>query len=570
MSVPDHKTTSIMRRKAEELFESNPAKTVIPASEIEVLKLVQELEVHQIELEMQNEELLRSHAAARFANDRYVELYDFAPVGYFTLSHGGRIIELNLLGAKMLGKERSFLKNSNFASFISESKKTLFNEFYDKLFVSQVKENCEIEIVSGSSIIPVLLTGIIAENREQCLITMTDISEFKKQEAENLKLQELFNQAQKMESVGRLAGGVAHDFNNMLSVILGQTQLALMDIEDKNPYKHTFEQISLAAMRSADLTRQLLAFARKQVCAPKIIDFNSTIESMLKLLRRLIGEDVDLKWLPENSNLQVKIDPTQVDQILTNLLVNARDVLDGEGEITVSTGFTCLTAVDCINQPDMVAGEFVSLVVSDNGSGMTKDVIEHIFDPFFTTKEVGKGTGLGLASVYGIVKQNKGHIHVSSEPGKGTTFTIYLPCCQLLNQDNEQINRETIKIPGGPETILVVEDEPDVLEISKSMLQSLGYTILTALTPEEGIDTYKQNEGKIQLVLTDVILPHINGRELAKHLQNLSPSLKILFMSGYTADYIDNHGFLDENIFFLPKPFTSKELGYKVRDVLDS
>ena len=313
-----------------------------------------------------------------------------------------------------------------------------------------------------------------------------DITERKRAEEEKDKLQAQLLQAQKMESVGRLAGGVAHDFNNMLSAILGHAELAMMRCTPSEPIHAHLKVIEDSAHRSADLTRQLLAFARKQTVAPKVLDINDTVSGMLKMLLRLIGEDIDLVWMPGAGLWQVKIDPSQIDQLLANLCVNARDAIAGVGKVTIETENIAFDEAYCAVHPGFACGEYVMLAVSDDGCGMDKEVLDHIFEPFFTTKEVGKGTGLGLATVYGIVKQNEGFINVYSEPDKGTTFKIYLP--RFVGEAMEPTAESTAETPKGHgETVLLVEDEPVILDVSREMLEQLGYTVLIAGTPGEAL-----------------------------------------------------------------------------------
>jgi two-component system, cell cycle sensor histidine kinase and response regulator CckA len=385
---------------------------------------------------------------------------------------------------------------------------------------------------------------------------------------EKLSLEAQFQQAQKMESIGRLAGGVAHDFNNMLSVIIGYTELAIRQTDPTQPFFTNLQQIRKAAQRSIDLTRQLLAFARKQTIAPQILDLNETVESMLKILRRLIGEDINLAWLPAKNSWPVKVDPSQIDQILANLCVNARDAIIGVGKVTIETGTVAFDEAYCANHMDCVPGEYVLLAVSDDGCGMNKEVLDKLFEPFFTTKETGKGTGLGLATVYGIVKQNKGFINVYSEHGHGTTFKIYLP---RYKGKGEQMQKEDPeKLVHGQETILLVEDEPAILDMTMTMLQQLGYTVLAASMPGEAMLMAEAHKGEIHILLTDVVMPEMTGRDLAKNLLSLYPHLKSLFMSGYTANVIAHHGVLDEGVNFIQKPFSIQALAAKVREVLDS
>jgi two-component system, cell cycle sensor histidine kinase and response regulator CckA len=377
---------------------------------------------------------------------------------------------------------------------------------------------------------------------------------------ERKKLEENFHQAQKMESVGRLAGGVAHDFNNMLSVILGHTELALDNMAPNDPLYDDLKAILNAAKRSTDITQQLLAFARKQTIAPKVIDLNETIEGMVKMLRRLIGEDIDLAWLPGTVIWPVRMDPSQIDQVLANLCVNARDAIAGVGKLTIETGTTTFDTAYCADHAGSTPGNYVLLTVSDDGCGMDRQTLDKLFEPFFTTKDVGKGTGLGLATVYGIVKQNQGFINVYSEPGQGTTFRIYFPAHETVKTQTVPEQIAAIPRAQGKETILLVEDEPTILQMTTLMLERLGYTVLAANTPGEALDLARQHAGGINLLMTDVVMPEMNGRDLATNLQSFNPSLRSLFMSGYTANVIAHHGVLDEGVHFLQKPFSKKDL----------
>ncbi|OQW98534.1 MAG: hypothetical protein BWK74_04340 [Desulfobacteraceae bacterium A6] len=384
---------------------------------------------------------------------------------------------------------------------------------------------------------------------------------------ERITLEEQLRQAQKMESVGRLAGGVAHDFNNMLQAIMGYAELALLKIRTGSPADANLVQIKQAAQRSADLVRQLLAFARKQTMRPKVLDLNDTMPGMLKILQQLIGENIKLVWKPGREIRPVKIDPAQIDQILANLLVNARDSISGAGMVTIETGNVLLDEAYCRVNPDFVPGKYSLIAVSDTGSGMDKETVAHIFEPFFTTKEVGSGTGLGLSTVYGIVKQNGGFINVYSEPGHGTTFKIYLPCCQGQAETDNAVQEQIT--PGGTETVLVVEDEKMLLEFVGSTLKEQGYTVLSAGTPADALAIAREYKSPIHLLITDVVMPEMNGLELKEAIGILRPDIKTLYMSGYTVNVIAHRGVLDEGTAFLQKPFSIGALAVKVRQVIE-
>ncbi|MFO8048437.1 MAG: PAS domain S-box protein, partial [Desulfosudaceae bacterium] len=387
---------------------------------------------------------------------------------------------------------------------------------------------------------------------------------------EHLRITAQLQQAQKMESVGRLAGGVAHDYNNMLSVILGYTELALDKVDPSEPVYANLSEIFKAARRSSEITRQLLAFARKQTVSPKILDLNQTVEGMLRMLRRLIGEDIELIWLPDSKLWPIKFDPSQVEQILVNLCVNARDAIGGVGKMTIETHPVTFDEDYCARQPGFLPGNFVMLVVSDDGCGMDNQTRENIFEPFFTTKDVNQGTGLGLAMVYGIVKQNNGFISVYSEPRRGTTFKIYLPC-QYETEEEQRPSEPRQQIPTSQgEMVLLVEDESSIREMGQLMLEDLGYRVLSAGTPGEAIRLAEKHPREIHLLLTDVVMPEMNGRDLASQLHSFYPGIKTIFMSGYTADVIAHRGVLEEGVNFLQKPFAMRELGLIVREILDA
>lgn len=408
------------------------------------------------------------------------------------------------------------------------------------------------------------------ESRPAILIFLTDVTERKWAEDEKNKLEGHLIQAQKMEAIGRLAGGVAHDFNNMLTAILGHTELAMMKTDPNHSLYEDLVEINNAAERSTALTRQLLSFARKQTAVPKVINLNETVGAILNILIRLIGENIELIWRPGPELDKIIIDPGQIDQILTNLLVNARDAIAGDsGRISIETANVFFDELYCSAYLDALPGEYVMLSVCDNGCGMGKDTKANIFEPFFTTKESGKGTGLGLATVYGIVKQNDGFINVYSEPGEGTSFKIYFRKYSE-NGDEESPEKSAYEVIKGSETILLVEDEKVILDLGKSVLERFGYHILPANNPIEAIRIAESYEGEIHLLMTDVVMPDMNGLDLANRLSSMKPNIKIVFLSGYTADIISQNGLLKDGVNLIQKPFTSKDLALKAREALDS
>jgi PAS domain S-box-containing protein len=737
------KDAADLRQKAEALAREQAARTPEDSAALspeEIRKTLHELRVHQIELEMQNEELRTAQTEIEAGRARYFDLYDLAPVGYATVSEKGLILEANLTAATLLSVNRGALVKQPISRFILKEDEDIYYLHRKKLFETGEPQECELRLVKpdgarfwahltattaqaedgapvcrcvlsdittrklaeeslvrqqrsiklSSLIANVFLTssmdevfadvldvllkaldsrfgyfgyideagdlvcpsmtrdvwdqcqvaeksivfpravwgglwgrslmekqtlianenlrvpeghvalenalatpivhhdnligqfvvankaggydkedrGLLESAAAQTAPILFAIQEEARQKTAHEKLEEQLRQAQKMESVGRLAGGVAHDFNNMLGVILGNVELVLDRIGPDDPLHADLGEIQKAAQRSVVLTRQLLTFARKQTIAPKVLDLNNTVEGMLRMLRRLIGEDIALDWKPGQGLWPVKMDPAQIDQMLVNLCVNARDAIAGVGKITVETRNTVLDEEYCAQQAGFTPGEYVMLIVNDDGCGMDSKTLLLLFEPFFTTKEMGKGTGLGLASVYGAVKQNNGFINVYSELGRGTTFTIYLPRHAAQTEPlPKQVPVQTV--PCGHETILLVEDELAILKMTTIMLEHLGYTVLAASCPAEAIRLAGEQASRIDLIMTDMIMPEMNGCDLAKNISSFCPDLKRLFMSGYTADIIAQQGVLDEGEHFIPKPFSLKDLGGKLHEVLE-
>ncbi|MGH9356469.1 MAG: ATP-binding protein, partial [Terriglobia bacterium] len=376
--------------------------------------------------------------------------------------------------------------------------------------------------------------------------------------------------AQKNEAVGRLAGGVAHDFNNLVTVISGYSDLLLMGLPKGDPLRRNAEEVKKAGDRAASLTRQLLAFSRRQVLNPQILDLNAVISNIGGMLLRLIGEDIDLLNVLHPGVWPVKADPGQIEQVLVNLAVNARDAMPGGGKVTLETANVTLgSAQGMRHEPPMPPGHYVMIAVSDTGIGMDRETQNHIFEPFFTTKEEGKGTGLGLATVYGIVKQSGGYIWIYSEAGQGTTFKVFLPRTQEAVAE-ALVPGAKASPKGGTETVLVAEDEIAVRSLVRSVLESSGYTVLDGDCGDAALQIARDYRGRIRLLLTDVIMPRMSGRELADRVQALDSQIRIVYMSGYTEKAIVHHGMLDADAVLLQKPFSPADLVRKVREVLDA
>ncbi len=457
-----------------------------------------------------------------------------------------KISQINLLTEQEVAREMELARNEKRNYFL----------FRHRRADGSIRD---VEVFSGP---------ITMQNRSLLYSIINDITERLKTEGQRAELEVQLQQSQKMEMVGRLAGGIAHDFNNMLTVILGHSEMALELFNPSDEVSSDLEAIRQAATRSVDLTRQLLAFARKQIVSPKILELNTAVEELLPMLRRLIGEHISLVWIPDCKNSRINIDPSQIDQILVNLCVNARDAIKGNGRITLeSCSHTSLDVASDARNTVALSVDYVTLSVRDNGCGIEQNDLEHIFEPFFTTKEPGKGTGLGLSMVYGIVKQNNGIVECQSEPGKGTTISINLPLYRVRSKEGQEAQAEQL-IPKGNQTILLVEDEQPILKLCKLMLERNGYKVLASSTPAEALSTAENYNGTIDLLLTDVIMPEMNGSELSKKLHAFRPELKTLFMSGFTADVIANNSLLKSGVSFLQKPFNTKSLSTAVYNIL--
>jgi PAS domain S-box-containing protein len=385
---------------------------------------------------------------------------------------------------------------------------------------------------------------------------------------EQTKLEDQLRQSQKMETVGRLAGGIAHDFNNLLTVINGYSELLLRKVDDTSQFDKEVEEIKQAGERAAALTSQLLAFSRRQVLQPKVLDLNDVVSGMEKMLRRLIGEDVEFRTVAGRDLWSVKADPGQIEQVLMNLAVNARDAMPGGGKLAIETSNVFLDKEYSRVHPPVQPGHYVLLAISDTGAGIDEKTKSQVFEPFFTTKERGKGTGLGLSTVYGIVKQSGGFIWVYSEPGKGSTFKIYLPRTED-RRDVPDKGDPPVEDLGGETTVLVVEDEESILKLAIGILGQYGYTVLSAGDGEEALRIAAAHEGEISLLLADVVMPRMGGRELYERLSQLRPGIKVLYVSGYTDDAIVHQGVLEPGVAFLQKPYSPLSLARKVKKVLN-
>lgn len=671
----------------------------IPLAPNDLNRLVHELRVHEIELQIQNEELRRAQVELDAARARWFDLYDLAPVGYCTVSAQGMMVQSNLTLAALLGLPRAALDRVPFSHRIVPEDRAVWYRLFERVHASGTSDACELRMQRGTGHMwyaqltvtlstdgrgaeelrvavsdvsarhdaeeaarssRVMLEAIIdatpshiyavdsthrltlvnaamaqdygttktellgrtieslfapdvatvvhalndrilrtgqQESVEQHLVARTggtprvvlasiaplrgadgavsglagvatDVTDQRRAEAERANLAAQVQQMQKLESIGRLAGGVAHDFNNQLGVILGNAEMALLRLDAAGPEHEGLAEIRDAALRSGHLTRQLLAFARQQAIQPTMLDLNKTVANVLGMLRRLIGENIALIWRPAADLWPVTMDASQVEQILANLALNARDAIAGHGTITVATSNVVLDAAWCALHPDAEPGEHTRLTVTDDGCGMDGDVLAKIFEPFFTTKGVGEGTGLGLASVYGAIRQNGGAITVTSAVGRGTSFAIHLP---RAGGDQASALESSVResLPQGHETILLVEDEVAVRRLTAKVLERFGYTVHVADGPRQAMDLMREHDGSIDLLLTDVVMPGMDGPTMVAALRAQYPNLRYLFMSGYALNTADGQALMDDGEHFIAKPFTMAQVIAKVRQVLD-
>ena len=509
----------------------------------------------------------RAEEALRRSEKRYRTLFEQSADGIYVHGLDGTILDVNREAQVQSGYAKEELVGANVFDFHAQpSDQERIKALWQDWEPGQSFYFEDEHVHEDGSIYPVgVETGKIRLGEEALMLAIVrDLTESRRMEAQ-------LRQAQKMEAVGRLAGGVAHDFNNMLNVILGHAHLGLDDLPADHPVRDDLLEICAAAERSAELTRQLLAYARQQTARPRVLDLNEIVASLLRMLERLIGENIHLRWRPGDSVSPVRIDPTQVDQVLANLVVNARDAMEGTaGEIVIGTEEVEVDEEHAAGEAGLDPGRYVVLSVRDDGCGMDPEMANLIFEPFFTTKETGKGTGLGLSTVWGIAKQNDGAVRVSSKPGEGTTFRVYLPVSSPARGGEEGEEAGSGSRVRGHETVLLVEDEPAILKLGARMLDRLGYRLLTAPTPGDALALARDHPGAIDLLITDVVMPEMDGWELAERVGTLHSDLRCLFMSGYTADVIADHGVVEEGTNFLQKPFSFEVLGEKVREVLDS
>lgn len=517
----------------------------------------------------------QAEEALQGSEERYRNIIESIQDGYFETDLAGNFSFVNDVICRHLGYTKEELIGMNYRQYADEeNSKKLFQLFNELYRTGQPTKPFAVEYIkkNGSKLTAEISVSLIrdSEGKPNGFRGISrDITERRRAEEERLSLQEQLRQSQKMEAIGQLAGGVAHDFNNLLTVIKGYSQLSLINLKENDPLRGNIQEIEKATQRATDLTRQLLAFSRRQILDLKVLDLNVLLKDLDKMLRRIIGEDIELVTLLSGDLGKVKIDPSQIEHVIFNLAVNARDAMPSGGKLIIETANVELDEKYAHAHASVIPGRYVRLSVSDTGVGMTQEVKEKVFEPFFTTKEKGKGTGLGLSMVYGIVRQSSGDIWVYSEPGQGTTFKIYLPRTEE-EADRPQKREDTDSFPGGSETVLLVEDDELVRDLANRLLKQLGYRVLEATNGEEALTVAKEHDGEtIHLLLADIVMPQMGGKALADRLKIPRPNVKVLYTSGYADNAIVHHGVLDPGTHFLQKPFSLKMLSHKVREVLD-
>jgi PAS domain S-box-containing protein len=576
MKTNDPMSKTPTRAKAESLARDRAllsAENLAEQSMDDIRSTLHELRVREIELSLQNEELRRTQLELGAAHDRYVDLYDLAPVGYCTVNPAGLIMEANLTFASLVGMTRSELVSRPFHLFVQRADR--LQEYLYRQRVLRSRDPLSLELrmtrsdgtdwwahLEGNCLDDAGTPGL-------CRLVIIDISRKVRMADRQERLVARQQEIRRLDSLGQLAGGVAHELNNMLCVIFGHGELALENLDPGHPLASHFEEISRAAIRSAALAQNLLGFASLQPVRPAVLDLNEFMRGIMAHLRQLIGPGIQMSWQPHSSPLPVSMDPKQLEQILVNLCNSARESICDSGRINIDSGEEKVSADFSASHGGTRPGPYVWLAVRDSGAGMDGQTLPRIFEPFFSTKGFGRGKGIGLASVYGIVRQSGGFIVAQSEPGHGASFTVHLPrhlsaAAPARSAGGDHTPTEESR------TVLLIEDEKAVLDVVIVMLERLGYTVLATSDATDAYRLATEHLGAIHILITDVIMPAINGKDLATRLMSTYPDLRLLFISGYPADIIARHGVLDSGIHFLQKPFSLAELRGKIGEILNA
>lgn len=533
-----------------------------PRSSTQTRRLLLELQVHQVELELQNEELRQSRAAVEDGLARYTELYDFAPVGYFTFFRDGTIREVNLPGARLLGTDRARVLGRTLNGFLSRERRGAFAAWLEEVF-SGAPAKSHVTSLLGREKEPraVEFEATVSTSGALARAIVVDVTA-------RLELEAQLRQSQKLDTIGQLAGGVAHDFNNILAAMM--LNLDCLERNEDLPVAcaPALSDLQSLAKRATDLTRQLLQFSRRQTLEQEGIELNSAIHHLLEMLRRVMGEQITYAWHEADHDLPVRGDLAQIEQAVVNLCLNARDAMAGSGTLTLETSSVEFDGTHTPENPHSRTGRFACVSVSDTGCGMTEDVSSRVFEPFFTTKAVGKGTGLGLSSTLGVIEQHEGWITLESESGRGTRFRFFLPISTRASSNSTS----TLPPPGEAsteETILLVEDEKILLTVCTRALRDLGYRVLSAQDGPSALAIWSEHASEINLLLTDMRMPGgMTGLELAKKIWTTSPTLQVIIMSGYSSEMLHEGPPGTAGYAFLQKPFNSNALGAAVRRAL--
>jgi two-component system cell cycle sensor histidine kinase/response regulator CckA len=561
-------THSQLRQRAEQVLNRESADMkAFPGGDIQ--EMIHELQVHQIELEMQNEELRRTQIELEDSRNKYFDLYDLAPIGYLTVNEEGLIQEVNLTAADLLGVERRYLIKRAFSQFIALDFQDVFYLHRKRVFETRTRQSCELKLLKrGGTSFHVQVESVASQDAEgrlnQLRTSISDITELKQGEEERKQLEAQLHRAQKMQAVGTLAGGIAHDFNNLLMAIQGQVSLLLLHIDSDHSYFKRLKKIEDSVRTAADLTKQLLGFARGGKCEVKATNLNELVEKSSEMFGRT-RKEIKIHRKYQKDILPVEVDRGQIEQVLLNLYVNAGHAMPLGGDLYIETSNVVLDEKDT-KSFGVEPGNYVRTSVTDTGMGMDEATQDRIFEPFFSTREMGHGTGLGLASAYGIMKNHGGFISVYSKKGEGTAFNIFLRASEKeLRTKQEKLADEILK---GTEAILLVDDEHMILDVGQEILREMGYKVLLARSGKEAVEVYRKYKDEIDLVILDVVMPDMGGGEAYDRMKEINPDVKVLLSSGYSIDG-EADGILARGCNgFIQKPFTMKELSGKIREIL--
>jgi signal transduction histidine kinase/CheY-like chemotaxis protein len=554
-----------------------PQHPIPPPADADALRLIHELKVHQVELEMQHEELVRSRAESEAARRRYTDLFDFAPVAYLSLNRTGHVIEANQTTASLTNVSAPLLVGRPLREFVAESERAVLVRLLDDAFATHARQRGEFHILADQPLgtdptepVPIQMDLLVPVDGELCLVSLTDLTQHLRSEAALREMQRALHDSQRMEAIGRLAGGIAHDFNNLLTIISGYAEVLHAGLGPSSSLRESVDEIALAGTRAAALTKQLLTFSRKQPLALRVLDLGEVVRHSIILLQRLIGEHIVISHELPARPMLVRGDAAQLEQVVINLAVNARDAMPLGGTLSIHLTEIDVGAHSGPGTETLTPGRYVLLVVRDTGEGMARDTQARAFEPFFTTKPMGSGTGLGLSIAYGIVQQAAGAITIESRPKAGTTMRVLLPLLPDTADATQGPPNESAELPRGTETILVAEDEVAVRTLAARVLRRLGYIVLVAPDGAAALALAERYPEPIHLLLSDVIMPHLSGRPLAEALRAARPGLRVLFASGYTDDVLLQQGLERSQLQLLQKPYTLAALAHTVRNVLDT